>query len=122
MSDPLEMARCVEINIENMVTIMPVLKMHPLLPIVQLQIKECIEALGTDGAGAPTGDICTWTQMDEEGSDWDSSCGDAWFFESGAPKDNNVRFCPFCGRRVEAKFYEPDIEEWDDEELSDVGN
>ena len=45
MSDALELARCVEINIENMVTIMPVLKMHPLLSVVQLQIKECIAAL-----------------------------------------------------------------------------
>jgi hypothetical protein len=45
MSDALEMAHCVEINLENMVTIMPTLKIHPLLPIVKLQIRECIEAL-----------------------------------------------------------------------------
>lgn len=45
MSDPLEMAHCVEINIENMVRVMPILERHPLLPIVRFQIKECIEAL-----------------------------------------------------------------------------
>lgn len=45
MSDALEMARCVRVNLENMVIIMPTLKMHPLLPIVQMQIKECIAAL-----------------------------------------------------------------------------
>lgn len=41
----LEMARCVEINIENMVTIMPTLKLNPLLGTVRFQIKECIKEL-----------------------------------------------------------------------------
>jgi hypothetical protein len=41
----LEMARCTEINIQNMVDMMPSLKLHPLLGIVQLQIKDCIELL-----------------------------------------------------------------------------
>ena len=41
----LEMARCVEINIDNMVIMMPVLKMHPLLEFVKSQIKDCIVEL-----------------------------------------------------------------------------
>jgi len=46
----LESARCVEINIENMVKMMPLLKMHPqllqhLLPIVKAQIKDVIREL-----------------------------------------------------------------------------
>ncbi len=41
----LEMARCVEINLENMVKMMPTLKLHPLLEIVKTQIKDCIKEL-----------------------------------------------------------------------------
>lgn len=44
----LEMARCVEINIDNMVRMMPALAAHPLLPIVKKQLRECIEALETE--------------------------------------------------------------------------
>jgi len=45
MEEALEMARCALINLENMVTIMPVLKLHPLLPVVQMQITETIRLL-----------------------------------------------------------------------------
>ena len=41
----LELASCAAINIKNMVNMMPSLKMHPLLGIVQMQIKACIEEL-----------------------------------------------------------------------------
>lgn len=41
----LELARCTEINIKNMVDIMPTLKMNPLLGIVQAQIEACIGEL-----------------------------------------------------------------------------
>lgn len=44
----LEMARCVDINIDNMIRMMPVLAAHPLLPVVKFQIRECIEALETE--------------------------------------------------------------------------
>jgi len=46
----LEMARCAKINLENMVEMMPVLASHPLLPVVNMQIDECIAALD-DGEG-----------------------------------------------------------------------
>lgn len=41
----LEMARCTQINLENMVQMMPVLAQHPLLPLVRMQIGETIDAL-----------------------------------------------------------------------------
>lgn len=41
----LEMARCVEINIENMVKVMPILISHPLLGVIKSQIKDCIKEL-----------------------------------------------------------------------------
>ncbi len=44
----LEMARCSYINLNNMVEMMPTLKMHPLLPLVKRQMQECIKALGDE--------------------------------------------------------------------------
>jgi len=39
------MAECAKINLENMVKMMPLMAAHPLLPIVKLQIDECIKEL-----------------------------------------------------------------------------
>jgi hypothetical protein len=41
----LESARCAEINLQNMVKMMPALKQHPLLFLVEAQLKSCIEEL-----------------------------------------------------------------------------
>ncbi len=41
----LEMARCTQINIDNMEKMMPALRAHPLLDIVKAQIKDCIVEL-----------------------------------------------------------------------------
>ena len=38
----LESAQCVKINLDNMVKMMPALRQHPLLPLVQDQAQECI--------------------------------------------------------------------------------
>lgn len=42
----LEMARCTYINLNNMVKMMPIMKTHPLLPMVKRQLQECIKELG----------------------------------------------------------------------------
>jgi len=31
---------------------------------------------------------------------YDTECGIAWHFEEGGVKENDVIFCPFCGRIV----------------------
>ncbi len=41
----LELAECAKINLQNMVKMMPVLKAHPLLPLVEEQIQRCIDEL-----------------------------------------------------------------------------
>ena len=41
----LEMARCVEINLKNMVRVMPFLEHHPILFLAKDQIKECVKEL-----------------------------------------------------------------------------
>lgn len=45
-------------------------------------------------------DTCTWTHDDDEGS-WDAECGERWSITEGTPEENNFRFCPGCGRKVE---------------------
>jgi hypothetical protein len=47
---------------------------------------------------------CRWTE-DADGA-WSSACGQDWQFESGGPKENLVRFCHFCGKRVEIRRVE----------------
>lgn len=54
ISVALEMARCVKINLENMEKMMPLLKTHPLLPIVKLQIEETIKNLEGDEVSEET--------------------------------------------------------------------
>lgn len=42
---------------------------------------------------------CAWTH--DLGEDtWDSVCGERWMFDDGGPRENNVRFCHGCGKRV----------------------
>lgn len=47
-------------------------------------------------------ETCEW--WDEDGV-WVSSCGAAFHFEDGGPKDNDFNFCYKCGKplRVEAE-------------------
>lgn len=48
------------------------------------------------------GAVCTWT-YDEHSDAWDGSCGAKWCFNTDGPRENNVRFCPECGRPVTVK-------------------
>lgn len=45
MSDPLEMARCAEINLENLFSAAPFLKSHPIGVLLKMQISECVAGL-----------------------------------------------------------------------------
>ncbi len=41
---------------------------------------------------------CEWHLDDDEAGAWESACGQLWCFEEGTPKENEMNFCPFCGR------------------------
>lgn len=44
---------------------------------------------------------CIWTCTDDEENLWESSeCGAAWTLNSGTPHDNNMHFCPTCGKKL----------------------
>lgn len=41
---------------------------------------------------------CAW-RAGEDGV-WQSNCGEAHVFIDGGPRDNNYRYCPYCGRVI----------------------
>ena len=46
---------------------------------------------------------CLWTE-DEDGV-WNTACSESWILETGKPRDNNMRFCPFCGNPLRQRSY-----------------
>jgi len=45
---------------------------------------------------------CEWTHNEDDGY-WDTSCGKAWRFDDGGPKENNMNFCHCCGKTLRIK-------------------
>lgn len=43
---------------------------------------------------------CVWAEDGEDGP-WGSSCGHYWQFTDGTPTENDMKFCPFCGKPLE---------------------
>lgn len=53
---------------------------------------------------------CTWTENDC--GFWDTKCGEAFRFIDGDPAGNKYKYCPYCGRPIDALPYvEPKDEE-----------
>lgn len=49
---------------------------------------------------------CTWTDTaynDGCSDGWQTTCGNVWVFINGDPKENNCRFCPYCGGKILVK-------------------
>ena len=42
---------------------------------------------------------CEWTE-DQDGN-WQTRCGEIHIIITGTPEENNYRFCPYCGKRIE---------------------
>jgi hypothetical protein len=43
---------------------------------------------------------CTWQQSDDVNmpDTWEADCGAIWTFTEGGPKDNDLHYCPKCGK------------------------
>jgi hypothetical protein len=55
---------------------------------------------------------CIWTQGSENyDGEWDTSCVNVFWFNDGTPKENEFKFCPFCGHPITQKLYEPEPDE-----------
>ena len=47
-----------------------------------------------------TDEHCTWKQQDDihMPDTWEADCGAMWTFTEGGPKDNDMHYCPKCGK------------------------
>jgi hypothetical protein len=45
---------------------------------------------------------CTWTQSADPNmpDTYEATCGAVWTFTESGPAENNMRFCPECGKKV----------------------
>jgi len=61
---------------------------------------------------------CKWTESDPWGNEpqtWETDCDNMFYFSEGAPKENQMAFCCYCGKPLEEKPWK-DEEESDDED------
>jgi len=49
-----------------------------------------------------TDGCCTWKNYDDFNmpDTWEADCGAMWTFTEGGPKDNDMKFCPNCGKPI----------------------
>ena len=46
---------------------------------------------------------CKWTE-DEDGN-WDAECGGKFVLIDGLPSENNMNYCPYCGKSLKETRY-----------------
>ena len=52
-------------------------------------------------ASTPNGpESCEWLYCEEEDA-WDTGCGNKFQVFEGAPRENGMVYCPYCGKRIE---------------------
>lgn len=45
---------------------------------------------------------CVWTHITDYDQDyWETACGQAWEFTDGGPQENGLKFCGYCGCRLQ---------------------
>ena len=75
---------------------------RPLEDALRARIAELGADLEAELDAPPRRDgVCRWTLEDDDINLWQSDCGDAWQMEAGTPSDGHMRFCPFCGKKLE---------------------
>lgn len=42
---------------------------------------------------------------------WETKCGEGYCVNCGTPKDNKIKFCPFCGKEILERHVRQEIEE-----------
>lgn len=48
-------------------------------------------------------DKCEWIfceSYDMDGGHWDTGCDHAYTIMEGTPKENNMKYCTFCGKEI----------------------
>ena len=45
---------------------------------------------------------CTWVQDGDPDSDtWATDCGNMFILNEGSPKENDLKFCCYCGKPID---------------------
>ena len=44
--------------------------------------------------------VCTWKMVDSDYNIWETDCGVSFVLEDGTPKENHLRYCCYCGRKL----------------------
>jgi hypothetical protein len=57
------------------------------------------DALKTQLAAAR---VCKWREDDPDFGTWRTGCGHLWSFNAGGPKENDAKFCQYCGGALDA--------------------
>lgn len=52
-----------------------------------------------------TDEPCKWEREDEDSDIWLTNCGTAFTLNEGTPKENRMKFCCFCGRKIKTVKY-----------------
>lgn len=51
------------------------------------------------------GSSCVWCQDGDYDSDtWETGCGHCFTINDGTPKDNDMKFCCFCGGKLDQRL------------------
>jgi hypothetical protein len=45
-------------------------------------------------------DYCGWNLAEEDCDYWSTTCEEEFTLNEGTLKENRVRYCPFCGRKI----------------------
>ena len=51
--------------------------------------------------------VCRWRLEDDDSGLWAGDCGAMWTFTDGSPEENEMAYCPMCGRKLEQVEPEP---------------
>ena len=58
------------------------------------------EAIGIVKHGGVSDDVCEWRLCDEEANVYDTSCRNPHILIEGTPRENNYKYCPYCGKKI----------------------
>lgn len=50
--------------------------------------------------GGDANNVCKWRLCDEELNVYDIRCRNPHILFKGTPKENNYKFCPYCGKKI----------------------
>ena len=70
--------------------------------ITASELRRCIEMVPTIDAVPVVHGLWVYGEDDYDDSTYYcSACGEPWTLIAGTPQENNMRYCPFCGAKMD---------------------